>query len=618
MNLRGLAAAAASVSLVCGLATLLFLAKRDPNNIRIGYRVPYLLTSEDISSVTAAKSAAGFFRTGKSNLILLDLDGSPLPEGVRVDYKLVRHAFGIGASDKLYPQLEAARAPLQVNTQTTLSFWNGVVADSDISRYDFSQSERFYARSYRAALGDTLVYHAALWTIHGKKDADRVEGWVPIPVTKLETFEQQRAAVLRHVAAVARYTKGRYHVVNLYNEPLNKWSNSFGWSVAQSLQIIEESARLFRSINPDTLIMLNLGSGIWNFAQRVQVPDLLRILKMRRVPVDRIGLQLWSNGLFEWNALADERMSASLLSRRLREFAAFGIPIAITEFAVPARGPSGPFGEWTERRQADFAEAVFWIAYGTPGIESFTYFSTADRFILHSGLLDPSGNPRPVWHRLKQAIDSLTTAGSARLDSRGSLRLSGTAGEYLLTAPLPGNRTLHYRARISPRESLTASLVPVAPRSPAPEPYRSLSSHLTAGMVLTGSIATIPPSAKPLTPSSVLRAAPAWFQLYSGKPRNASVEANGSWSVDFDSGVALTGFPTGISVSFDVDIDSHRPLGYLVIVAGTKRMHFEDVPPGRHRVTFDPSGASEATLIFSRKLGAPTGRARLLGWALRR
>jgi GH35 family endo-1,4-beta-xylanase len=535
-----------------------------------------------------------------------------------VDYRLVRHAFGIGVSDKLFPELEAARAPLMANTQTLLSFWNGVVSDSDVSDYDFSQAERFYARPYRAALGDTLVYHAVLWTIHGKKDADRVEGWVPTPITKLKTFDEQRAAVLRHVAAVAEYTRGRYHVVNLYNEPFNKWSNSFGWTVPQSLQIIEDSARLFRSINPGTRIMLNLGSGIWTFAQRLQVPDLLRILKDRRIPVDLIGIQLWANGLFEWKALADERMSVALLARRLREFASFGIPLAITEFAVPAQGPSGPFGEWNEQRQADFADAVFWIAYGTPGVSCFTYFSTADRFILHSGLLDPRGRPRPVWHRLVRSIGSVTTTGAASVDAAGAFPLSGTAGEYVLTAKLSSGQTLHYRTRIEARQSQSRTLSPVALPAPVQEPYRSLSPYITADMVLSGSIAPLPLQTAPLPRAATLKPAPPWFELYNRNPRRAKIAPDGTWAVEFDSGVTLTSIPSGAKISFDVDIDSAGPLGYLVAVAGARRMHFENVTPGRHRVTIDPAGANEVTLIFSQKLGAPKGVARLLGWTLSR
>ena len=209
------------------------------------------------------------------------------------------------------------------------------------------------------------------------------------------------------------------------NEPAA--TNEHGFSRDQINALLTASAEQLKEAGRTTLVNSGIES---NFGNKYQLYGLdnrpvedtvlsyLHALEHAQEAgaldaVDIVGIQFYpgARNADRLGGINGPMMTLGWLVDTLDRYASFHKPIHITEFSVPARydegWTSGYWREpWTPDLQAEYAEAVFTIAYAHPAVESITWWDITDResSVISGGLLTETGEPKPVFERLRGLI----------------------------------------------------------------------------------------------------------------------------------------------------------------------------------------------------------------------
>ena len=142
----------------------------------------------------------------------------------------------------------------------------------------------------------------------------------------------------------------------------------------------------------------------------------------------------------------------------LDRYAGFEKTLHITEFSLPSTYGddwfSGYWREpWTEETQADYAEAVYTLAFAHPAVQSIGWWDIMDTkpSVVSGGLLHPDGSPKPVFERLRALIEAWSTAESKTPDSAGNAVFEAFGGRHVLTVTLPDGKSLEREIHVVER-----------------------------------------------------------------------------------------------------------------------------------------------------------------------
>lgn len=153
--------------------------------------------------------------------------------------------------------------------------------------------------------------------------------------------------------------------------------------------------------------------------------------------VDVIGLQVYPG--FHWKqdasapALQGPAWTPAFFERLLDTYATFTGAVHVTEFSLPSTYGSDWYAgywkqPWNEQTQADYAEAIYTIAFGHPKVQSIGWWDVTDEkpSITTGGMVRADRTPKPVFERLAHFI---ARAKEPRTAPDGSPRvLGGTYG----------------------------------------------------------------------------------------------------------------------------------------------------------------------------------------------
>ena len=280
-----------------------------------------------------------------------------------------------------------------------------------------------------------VVFHNLVWIVDKQEQDGSVEAHAPDGFRELD-FNRQRALALEWTRQAAEFAEGRIDIVNVYNEPLNAWTDPYEWGMQRRRELLEDVVRTFRRHNSTSQIQVSIGEALTaNYGNDAEW--LLSWMRARDLPVDRVALQLWSNGVFRW----DENMpylNLAEIDRQLDRLAAHGYPLDLTEFQAPSEGSTRLFWRWTPERQADWSEAVVTLAFGKPGIASANYFRSHGSFMIDGDVYEGL-QPLPVVQRLRELFESWKSEGEAVTDDRGQIQIRGFPGRYVVEPLEPGN-----------------------------------------------------------------------------------------------------------------------------------------------------------------------------------
>jgi hypothetical protein len=189
--------------------------------------------------------------------------------------------------------------------------------------------------------------------------------------------------------------------------------------------------------------------------------------------VDVIGLQYYPGFHFNesFGGLQGPATTPAWFLDLVNRYAEFGRPIHITEFSLPSSygkdWTSGYWREpWTEETQADYAEMIFTVAFGHPGVRSISWWDIMDTksSVIGGGLLKPDGSPKPIFERLSSLLQEWTRhSATAETNASGEVELTGFGGQYTVEVESPGGSTREDTVRILERESITLEISEGAP-----------------------------------------------------------------------------------------------------------------------------------------------------------
>lgn len=547
-------------------------------------RQPWRLTPKEEAALAAAEARIPALRMGEARLTLLDESGSPLPAGTRVEFALINHEFLFGMDDWALPHIDQVRRRLKVNASWTGSPWRELQSGSKRA-YDFRYPEHLYAREWRQAAGFTTILHPVVWLIKTKYDGAQMHSRIPEFFFYDVRPSQQKDAILAHVRTMAEYSRSRYDIVNLINEPVNDWANPMDWDWrGEMLPFFAETFQEFRKINPDAQLMINLAGP---FMKDAVVPgeELVQYLVDHGARPDWIGLEIWANGTFPWN-LPMGYLSVEQIAEGLADYQRFGIPIYLSEFATPNAG--SPYGkwEWTDERQEIYVRAIMTLAFGTEGVGGINYYLTYDEFMENAGLLDENSQPRAILGVLESMIGNWTTEGEAAAGEGGRVDIKGYGGDYAITARDPASgREWRYAVAIKAQSSADVTLLPEPAREVVAPEYAGLGPDVRPEHIMDVSLEPIAATDLGQNPHVGGFVHLNDFSLYSELER----EEGGVFVVKESRGFIPANLPEEGGV-FTCDLDVKAPEGVmetLQVISGSRRWYVDDVTNGAHRLTFD-------------------------------
>ena len=139
------------------------------------------------------------------------------------------------------------------------------------------------------------------------------------------------------------------------------------------------------------------------------------------------------------------RFPLEQVERVLDQYAAFGVPIHITEFTPCSAGQpitgSHRTGVWNETAQAEYAERFYRVCFGHPAVAGITWWDLSDQgsWLEGGGLLRKDLSPKPAYDALWRLIHrQWRTQVEGRTDGTGGLALRGFLGRYRVTVEFGG------------------------------------------------------------------------------------------------------------------------------------------------------------------------------------
>jgi len=321
-----------------------------------------------------------------------------------------RTGFRFGCNGFGYPKLGERYTKLfgELLNFATLSFYRARTEAEEGAR-DFSRVEKILEWTGQDGLG--VKGHPLMW-FHRAGIPEWMAG---------RTYEEVEAVHRDYILdAVGRFGD-RVKIWDVINEA-HDWANDFGYGPEQLVEMTRLACDVTREADAGATRIVN-SCCTWseyiargkNYSREIGRParsvlQYLRDLIDAGVDFEVIGVQMYypERELFE-------------IDRQLDRFCQFGKPVHITELGVsssvepvkhdPITGVHFQrywHGRpWSEREQADWAEAYYTMCYSKPAIEAITWWDFCDpAFIPHGGFADENLRPKEAYHRLKKLIES--------------------------------------------------------------------------------------------------------------------------------------------------------------------------------------------------------------------
>lgn len=195
---------------------------------------------------------------------------------------------------------------------------------------------------------------------------------------------------------------------------------------------IDSCFRWANRANPQAELILNEFDIVANPISRKRFYELLTALNKYQTPLSGIGIQAHEpdKGRYYY--------SPKQIWETFETYAEFDIPMHLTELIVVANGDSitGGYlqGVWDEQKQAGFAEMIYTLGFGFPGVKSINWWGFSDKNIWQEkgGLVDENLNAKPVFNTLDSLINHKwkTKISGLKPDKNGVISFRGFKGNY--------------------------------------------------------------------------------------------------------------------------------------------------------------------------------------------
>lgn len=257
------------------------------------------------------------------------------------------------------------------------------------------------------------------------------DAYTPQWVKAISDPAELRAAMEDHIAAVMGRYRGRIQRWDVVNEPLASVGTGPSNSVFQRVLgpgWVGEAFRYAHQVDPDAELWLNEYGTDWVPGKQAALVALLRTLVAEGVPIDGVG--------FQTHRLSPDGPSPAAFEGQLREVAALGLKVAITELDVPV-SPTAPDAL---DQQAEAYARIVRSCLAVPACEEVTTWGVtdADTWLDALGILpaptrpllfDDGFQPKPAY----DAVRAVLAAG------REGATTTTTVSTTATTTTLPGS-----------------------------------------------------------------------------------------------------------------------------------------------------------------------------------
>jgi hypothetical protein len=213
------------------------------------------------------------------------------------------------------------------------------------------------------------------------------------------SYEEVREICRKRVAREVEAYRGRVDTWIVINEA-HDWANRYGYSQDQLIELTKITLAASKAANPDARRVVNCTLVFGEYAARGQGLDRhpSREVMTPRSYVERlldegiqfevIGLQFYYTGfdLFEHQRAFDR-------------FARFGLPLRVTEVAVPSSMEIDP--NWFYKNPNAIREKGIWRRPWDPELQA-EFSDATPHFFPRGGLQDEKTEPKPAYHTLRR------------------------------------------------------------------------------------------------------------------------------------------------------------------------------------------------------------------------
>ncbi len=373
-------------------------------------------------------------RKGEVTLCVVDAAGKPVADAV-LAIRQKSHDFLFGCNAFVLGQLETPERNRQYeelfakicNFATVPIYWKGTEPQQDKLRYQEGVEDiwrrppvdRFipFGKKY----GLTLKAHPMLWHEHNP-------AWLPKDPEELKTLYRKRFSELS-----GRYAKdiAIWEVTN-ESSGCHKTYPLYSDDRAYVAWAFREVAPLFGSGNR---LMIN---DFTQFNERLPAESVyykqIRGLLDQGVGIQGVGLQfhLWFEPKLMERHMAGERYLPGRMLDVYEAFAAFGLPLYITEITVPT--PQGAEGATV---QAEVARNLYRLWFSAPAMAGVTYWNLGDSMAhdkentAAAGLIDKDLLPKASYRALDELINRVWRSHvECPAGADGKLKFRGFYGTY--------------------------------------------------------------------------------------------------------------------------------------------------------------------------------------------
>lgn len=365
---------------------------------------------------------------------------------VRIEPVSYDFLFGVYEGTDAGPKVIAQVQPLGFNYATVLPAW-GWSENPKLQKQTLDL--RFGISQFRK-LGMTVKAHGVVWL--------QSYGILPEKAYAMDPDALQ-TALLAHEAAMLEAFPEDFGIWEVMNEPAT--TNVLNLPETTMREILTKSAEQIRGVNRPGLVNspheFSYGAKYLIYTTANQPRDdypqtysafLTSLAEKGQLDaVDIIGLQCYPGFHLNEDQFGGQQGPAytpSHLLDTLDHYVRFGKPLHITEFTLPntygAEWHSGYWkAPWTPELQADYAEAVYTLAYAHPQVHSITWWdvAAANPAVIGGSLLDAKGKPKPVLDRLAGLLKTWMPTEPREGTGPDSLTQSLPGGVYKVTVTTP-------------------------------------------------------------------------------------------------------------------------------------------------------------------------------------
>jgi endo-1,4-beta-xylanase len=340
---------------------------------------------------------------------VLDAGGAPVPQA-EVRVRMRRHAFRFGSA-AVAAALTEPSADNERYREIFIDWFNAAVLENDLKwePWERNRTRALAGLRWLQERGIPVRGHTMIWP-----------EWQYLPPdlrTLAGSPEALRSRIDRHILDIGAAAAGLVIDWDVVNEPIPN-------RALQDILGDQELVRWFqlaRQADPEARLFVNEYDietrGGKNTRKQRQYLDLIQWLLEQGAPLGGIGIQ----GHFGTDFTHPERVY-EILDR----FAAFGLPVAITEFDIATLD---------EEVQADYTRDYLTICFSHPGVDSFLVwgFWEGRHWKPEAAMLRRNWTEKPnarVWRDL--IYRDWWTNADGETDAAGEFAVRGFLGDYLV------------------------------------------------------------------------------------------------------------------------------------------------------------------------------------------